>query len=137
MLAGITSPYVLGASSLNHSRKLAAYVTSALASQRALPLSHVIRWAKSSAFSRIKLYQFRRRRARARAVVLRNDVNSVSAAQIARSVSALENSGQVPMTLSVAGSKGRVIRLAVLLRDFVSYYKRQRSFLTEHLPIPH
>jgi hypothetical protein len=49
--AGMVSPYTLGASSLNHSKKLAAYAASPFASARGLPFSHVISLAISSEFS--------------------------------------------------------------------------------------
>lgn len=46
--AGIVSPYIRGASSLNHSKKFAAYVTSPFASASGLPFSHVMSVARSS-----------------------------------------------------------------------------------------
>lgn len=49
--AGIVSPYILGASSLNHSKNVAAYAASPLASAKGLPFSHVISLARSSEFS--------------------------------------------------------------------------------------
>jgi len=51
IVAGIVSPYCLGASSLNHSKKFAAYTTSPFASANGFPFSHVISVARSSAFS--------------------------------------------------------------------------------------
>jgi hypothetical protein len=49
--AGIASPYILGASSLNHSKKLAAYAASPLASANGFPFSQVMSFAISSEFS--------------------------------------------------------------------------------------
>jgi hypothetical protein len=102
--AGIVSPYVLGASSLNHSKKLAAYVTSPVASANGFPFSHVISRAKSSLFSTIKSYHFRRSFDRSRPVFLRKDGNAAAAASMAVWVSAASNSGTVPMTLPEDGS---------------------------------
>jgi hypothetical protein len=57
MDAGMVSPYTRGASSLNHSKKLAAYVDSPFASVNGLPFSHVISLAISSLFSTWQLCQ--------------------------------------------------------------------------------
>ena len=48
MLGEIVSPSTLGASSANHSKKLAAYATSPFASANGLPFSHVMSLARSS-----------------------------------------------------------------------------------------
>lgn len=49
--AGIVSPYTRGASSLNHSKKLAAYAASPFASVKGLPFSQVMSVAISSLFA--------------------------------------------------------------------------------------
>ena len=92
-LEGIVLPYTLGASSENHSKKLAAYATSPFASASGLPFSHVIKVARSSAFSVISWYHFRSMRDRSRPVNLRNEGRAAAAAAMAASVSAASISG--------------------------------------------
>jgi hypothetical protein len=121
--AGIVSPYTLGASSLNHSKKLAAYAASPFASAKGFPFSQVINLAISSAFSicshvnmfllshsvyhTIKLYHFRRSFERSRPVLALKEGNAAAAASIAFWVSAASNSGAVPISLPEEGSSVR------------------------------
>ena len=81
--AGIVSPYVLGASSLNHSKKFAAYVTSPAASAFGLPFSHTMSVVKSSLFSIMRSYHFRNSFDRSRPVFLRYNGNAAAAASMA------------------------------------------------------
>ena len=105
---GMVSPYVRGASSLNHSKKPAAYVTSPRASPTGLPFSHVMRVVRSSTFSIMRSYHLRSSLERSRPVLFRNDSKAASAAEMAFSVSSAANSGQVPINLPVDGSEARV-----------------------------
>lgn len=54
--ARMVSPYTLGASSLNHLKKLAAYVASPCASAIGFPISYVISVAMSSWYATISSY---------------------------------------------------------------------------------
>lgn len=81
--AGMVSPYVLGASSLNHSKKFAAYVTSPAASFFGLPFSQTMSVVKSSLFSIMRSYHFRNSFDRSRPVFLRKDGNAAAAASMA------------------------------------------------------
>lgn len=103
-VAGMVSPYARGASSENHSRKLAAYVTSPRASASGLPFSHVINVAKSSLLATIRSYHLRSSLDLSRPVFLRNPSNAAAAAATATWVSVASNSGQVPMSSPVLGS---------------------------------
>ena len=80
---GMVSPYVLGASSLNHSKKFAAYVTSPAASVFGLPFSQTMSVVRSSMFSIMRSYHFRKSFDRSRPVFLRKDGNAVAAALMA------------------------------------------------------
>lgn len=102
--APIVSPYALGASSENHSKKLAAYAASPFASARGFPFSQVINVARSSAFSVTRLYHFRSIFERSLGRVFRKVLNASAAAVIAFSVSLASNSGHVPINLPVDGS---------------------------------
>ena len=104
MEAGMVSPSIRGASSENHSRKLAAYATSPFASAKGLPFSQVMSLARSSEFSTINWYHFRRRRDRSRPVALRKVGKAREAAVMADWTSVVEHSGQVLISLPVAGS---------------------------------
>lgn len=103
-LAGIVSPYILGASSANHSKKFAPYETSPFASANGLPFSQVMILAMSSALSMMAWNHFWSNRARSRPVFFRNEGSASAAAWMAPSVSTLVISGIVPMTFCVAGS---------------------------------
>lgn len=118
--AGMVSPYTLGASSLNHSKKLAAYAASPFASAKGLPFSHVMSLAISSEFSTysksifgscgflightIKSYHFLSSFERSRPVFARKEGKAAAAASMASCVSAVSNSGAVPINLPEVGS---------------------------------
>jgi hypothetical protein len=122
----MVSPYTLGASSLNHSKKLAAYAASPLASVKGFPFSQVINFAISSEFSTysdvshvfvclllyhtIKSYHFLRSFERSRPVFVLNEGNAAAAASIAVCVSSASNSGAVPINLPEAGSIARRVQ---------------------------
>ena len=98
-LAGIVSPYARGASSLNHSKKFAAYVTSPFASAIGFPFSHVMSFARSSAFSTMRSYHFRSNLDLSLPVFFRNSGSAAAAASMASFTSSLFISGMVPMGL--------------------------------------
>jgi len=104
MEAFMVSPSALGASSLNHSKKPAAYATSPFASAKGLPFSQVMSLARSSWLSIINWYHLRSMRDLSLAVVLRKEGNAAAAMLIAFSASSLEHSGHVPISLLLDGS---------------------------------
>lgn len=143
-LAGMASPYARGASSLNHSKKLAAYVTSPLASASGFPFSHVMSAVRSSALSIIRSYHLRSSLDLSRPVLVRKAGSAASAAEMAAWASTVSHSAEVPMSLSVAGSAGceRVVReqgrddcVCELPGEGASYLAPQTSSPTWPAPI--
>ncbi len=97
------------ASSLNHRRNSAAYVTSARLSARGLPISRVISSARSSARSRISSKPRRRISPRSRGGISAKESWCATAASSARTPSAGEASATSASTSPVDGSwTGRV-----------------------------
>lgn len=133
--AGIVSPYTRGASSLNHSKKLAAYEASPLASAKGFPFSQVMSFAISSEFSTcfqlafilsrrslfshtIKSYHFRRSLERCRPVCVLKEGKAAAAASIAFCVSAASNSGADPINFPEEGSARH--QLAILVTELTN-----------------
>jgi hypothetical protein len=155
--AGIVSPYILGASSLNHSKKLAAYAASPFASANGFPFSQVMSFAISSACSTclsvnlsllgrcslyhtIKSYHFRNNLDRSRPVLVLKEGKAAAAASMASCVSAVSNSGAVPISLPDEGSGEQDISVLCLCvihggAKIKSYHELQKSFPTLPPPI--